>query len=64
MGSLSLATYIDAMRGGSNGLVIVPKQPENSNLVKIQQAGGHPGQLTSDELTKVIAWIAAGALEK
>ena len=64
MGGLSLATYADAMKGGTNGLVIVARQPENSNLVKIQTAGGHPGLLTSDELAKVIAWIAAGALEK
>jgi mono/diheme cytochrome c family protein len=64
MGGLSLATYADALKGGTNGEVIVAKQPDNSNLVKVQKAGGHPGQLSSDELSKIIAWIAAGAPEK
>ena len=63
-GGLSLATYADAMKGGDNGMVIVAKQPENSNLVKSQTSGGHPGQLTSAELEKIRAWILAGAPEK
>jgi hypothetical protein len=33
-------------------------------LVQIQQAGGHPGQLSQDELNAVIEWIQAGAPER
>jgi hypothetical protein len=29
-----------------------------------QSAGGHPGQLSADELAIISAWIDAGALEK
>jgi len=31
--------------------------------VAIQSAGGHPGQLTEDELAQFLAWIQAGAPE-
>jgi formate dehydrogenase subunit gamma len=61
---LSLATYADAMRGGSDGPVIVPGDSANSNLVLVQTTGGHPGQLSPDELSAVKNWIDAGALEK
>lgn len=64
MGGLSLESYADAMKGGTKGVVIVAQQPDNSNLVKIQMAGGHPGQLTADELALISAWITAGAPEK
>jgi hypothetical protein len=33
-------------------------------VVQIQQAGGHPGQLTADEIARLIDWINAGAPEK
>lgn len=63
MGGLNLSTYADAMKGGSSGAVIVPGDGENSLLVIKQQDGGHPGQLTPDEIAQVIEWINAGALE-
>jgi hypothetical protein len=43
--------------------VILPGDAENSPLVTIQQAGGHPGQLTPEEIAQVIEWINAGAPE-
>jgi cytochrome b subunit of formate dehydrogenase/mono/diheme cytochrome c family protein len=64
LGGLNLSTYADAMQGGVSGPVIVPGDGENSLLVTKQQAGGHPGQLTPEEIAQVIEWINAGALEK
>jgi cytochrome b subunit of formate dehydrogenase len=62
-GGLNLSTYADALQGGESGPAIVPGDAENSLLVTIQQAGGHPGQLTPEELARVIEWIDAGAPE-
>ncbi|MGZ9223979.1 MAG: cytochrome b/b6 domain-containing protein [Anaerolineales bacterium] len=64
LGGLNLTTYADAMRGGVSGPVIVPGDGANSLLVMKQQAGGHPGQLTPEEIAQIIEWIEAGALEK
>ena len=64
LGDLSMATFADAMKGGKDGPVIVPNDAAKSLLVQIQQKGGHPGQLTSDEIDRVIAWINAGAPEQ
>ena len=61
---LNLSNYADALKGGNSGLAIVPGFEANSLLVIKQQAGGHPGQLTPDELATVIEWINAGAPEK
>jgi cytochrome b subunit of formate dehydrogenase len=61
---LSFATYSDALRGANDGPVIVPGDPANSKLIAVQSAGGHPGQLTPDELTAIKNWIIAGAPEK
>ena len=62
-GGLSLKSYADALKGGQDGPVIAPNAPDTSLLVQIQQKGGHPGQLSPDELNRVIAWIKAGAPE-
>lgn len=64
MAGLNLSTYADAMKGGNSGPVIVPGDATNSLIVQKQQAGGHPGQLTADEIAKLIEWINAGAPEK
>jgi mono/diheme cytochrome c family protein len=61
---LNLSTYLNALKGGSSGPAIVPGNPDASMLVQVQSAGGHPGQLTIDELNQVIQWILAGAPEK
>lgn len=62
-GGLSLATYQEALNGGSRGPAIVPGDPQASVLVQIQSAGGHPGQLSQPELDAIIQWIEAGAPE-
>lgn len=41
-----------------------PGDPDNSNIVTVQKKGGHPGQFSADELTRVINWIKAGAPEQ
>ncbi len=64
VGGLTLATYADALKGGKTGPAIAPNNPDTSVLVQIQSQGGHPGQLTPEELQAVIAWIRAGAPEK
>ncbi len=61
---LNLSTYADAMKGSNSGPVILPGDAANSLIVQKQQAGGHPGQLTPDEIEQLIEWINAGALEK
>jgi cytochrome b subunit of formate dehydrogenase/mono/diheme cytochrome c family protein len=61
VGGISLATYEDALEGGKSGPGIVPGDPDASMIVQVQQAGGHPGQLTDEELEQLIAWIEAGA---
>ena len=63
LGGLNLSTYADAMQGGASGPVILPGDSANSLLVAKQQAGGHPGQLTPEEIAQIIEWIDAGAPE-
>ena len=64
MAGLNLTTYADAMKGAGTGPVIIPGDSANSKLIQLQSAGGHPGQLTPDQIAQLIAWIDAGALEK
>ena len=65
MKNLTLVTYAGVMAGSVDGAVIVPGDPANSLLIKVQSADQpHFGQLSSDELAQVIAWIQAGAPEK
>jgi formate dehydrogenase gamma subunit len=63
-GGLNLGTYADAMKGATDGPVIVPGDSAGSKLIVIQSAGNHPGQLSADELAIVRQWIDAGAPEK
>ena len=64
MGELSLKTYADALEGRQDRPgALCPNDPDTSVLVQVQQAGGHAGQLSADELAQVIAWIEAGAPE-
>jgi mono/diheme cytochrome c family protein len=64
MGGLNLSTYESALAGGQSGPAIVPGDTAGSLLLEIQLAGGHPGQLTPEEIAHVQTWIDAGALEK
>lgn len=60
---LSFASYADAITGSPSGPVIVPGDLAASTLVTIQDAGGHMGMFTPEELSIVKDWIAAGAPE-
>jgi hypothetical protein len=55
---------VDALKGSASGPVIVPNNSAGSKLIQIQSAGGHPGQLTPEEIAMIAAWIDAGAPEK
>jgi len=64
LAQLSFAVYADALKGGQDGPVILPGDAAGSLLIQKQQAGGHPGQLTAEEIELVSQWIAASAPEK
>ena len=64
LGGLVLSDYQLTLLGGNSGPAVLPGDPENSTLIIIQSAGGHPGQLSDDELSQVYEWIADGAPEK
>ncbi len=64
LAQLSFATYADTLKGGQDGVIILPGEASGSSLIQKQQAGGHPGQFSAEELGLVSQWIAAGAPEK
>lgn len=59
-GGLTLTSYESVMQGGKTGPAVVPGDPDNSLIVK-KIEGGHPGQLSPEEMALVIEWIKAGA---
>lgn len=63
MGGLNVTTYADAMKGGTNGVMIKAGDADGSSLIKKMQ-GGHPKVFVDGDLAKIVAWIKAGALEK
>jgi len=64
MGGLTLTTFESTLHGGASGPAITPNDPDKSLIIKKQVAGGHPGQLTPEEIELVRKWIAAGAPEQ
>jgi cytochrome b subunit of formate dehydrogenase len=60
---LDLRSYDSVLAGSSRGPVIVPGNAAASPLVTVQQAGGHPAQLTAQEIELLISWIDDGARE-
>jgi cytochrome b subunit of formate dehydrogenase/mono/diheme cytochrome c family protein len=60
---LSMNTYANFMKGGKNGPVVVPGDSDGSEIIAVQSAGGHPAQLSPEELNQLIEWIKAGASE-
>ena len=61
--NLDLSTYAGVMKGGKDGVIVIPGNSTGSLLVKIQIAQ-HFRNLTAQELALVKQWIDAGALEK
>jgi len=65
MKGLDVLSYSGLMKGSESGPVVKPGDPDGSLLVQVQSAAKkHFGQLTPDELAKVIQWIKEGAVEK
>jgi hypothetical protein len=61
---LDLTSMAGVLEGGTSGPAIVPGDPQGSLLVQIQSADQpHFSQLTPDELSLVVEWIAGGAPE-
>lgn len=61
MGGLSVRTYDDLMKGGSDGPVIVAGDAANSMVITKLADGKHPGNFDPAEVAKIIEWINAGA---
>ena len=64
LGGLDLSGFAAAMEGGDSGPAIVPGEYHTSLLISRQASGGHPGQLSPEELELVRHWIETGAPEK
>jgi cytochrome b subunit of formate dehydrogenase/mono/diheme cytochrome c family protein len=63
MGNINLTSYTSALAGGLMGPGIVPGDADASPVIIIQEAGGHAGQFTPDQLELIREWIEAGAPE-
>jgi cytochrome c len=71
-GGLSLATKASTMKGGRDGVVIVPGDPDNSVLVKLINHNGPPDdpkpmppkapKMDDADIAVITAWIKAGAV--
>ena len=61
---LDYSTYQSAMKGGNDGPVIIPGNPDGSPIVQKIEGGTHPGKLSDAELSALKQWIADGAPEK
>ena len=64
LGGLDVTSFSLAVEGGNSGPGIVPGDSNASKIYTKQAAGGHPGQLTDDQIAELAAWIDAGASEK
>jgi hypothetical protein len=62
-GGLDLSNYAGIMKGGQDGVIVIPGNSGDSLLIKIQSAQ-HFHNVTSSELALLKQWIDAGALEK
>lgn len=63
-GGYSVADYASTIKGGKTGPGVTPGDPDASQMVTIQVAGGHPGQFSAEELAIIEEWIKSGAPEK
>jgi formate dehydrogenase gamma subunit len=61
MNGLDLSSYQSALKGGQSGPGIVPGKPDESQIIKVQSAGAHPGQLAPQDLALIRSWIENGA---
>jgi cytochrome c len=71
-GGLSLETHASTLKGGRDGVVIVPGDPDNSMLVKLIRHEGPPDdpkpmppkapKISDEDIATITAWIKAGAV--
>ena len=71
-GGLSLATKASTMKGGRDGVVIVPGDPANSMLVKLIRHEGPPDdpkpmppkapKMSDADIAVIEQWVKAGAM--
>lgn len=65
MKGINLTSYQTTMTGGTDGPIVVPGNPDESELIQVQVAvQKHFGQFSAAELETVEKWILEGALEK
>ena len=65
MKGLNVTTYATLMKGGESGAVVVPGDPANSLIVKIQTgASPHFGQLKPDQVDQLKTWMTARIADK
>jgi cytochrome b subunit of formate dehydrogenase len=60
---LDFSSYQSTLKGGQDGVVIHPGDPDHSLILSKIAAGTHPGKLTAAQLSALKAWITAGAPE-
>jgi formate dehydrogenase gamma subunit len=63
LGGLNTSSYEALLAGGDSGPGVVPGAPGESSVVTLQEQGGHAGQFTEEELSRVRQWIEEGAPE-
>jgi cytochrome b subunit of formate dehydrogenase len=61
---LDFSSYASTLSGGQNGLTVLPGDPDHSPLLQRIKDGTHPGKLIAAQLSKLKAWISAGAPEQ
>ena len=63
-GGLSVVSYSRIMQGSNNGKIILPENPEESQIfIKLKYAGNHPGYMTTEQTEIVWEWVSNGAPE-
>ena len=63
-GGFDISSYESITNGGNSGPAFIAGDTESSLIVQRQLTGDHPGQLSEEELSKIIDWINAGAAEQ
>jgi cytochrome c len=71
-GGLSLETHASTLKGGRDGVVVVPGDPAGSMLVKLIRHEGPPDdpkpmppkapKISDEDIATITAWIKAGAV--
>jgi len=64
MAGLDVTSYATLIQGSDDGAVVTPGDPDGSKIIALQKEGGHPGQLSDEEIAALTQWIQDGAPEK